>query len=87
MKMTLLFLFSIETKSIISEKLNQLSAIDITEELEKRPFSSSTAQFSDVDLEINSISFIVYRFIYSFYRIVKYLNQLQLYSIIDQYHR
>ncbi len=48
-------MFSIETKSIISEKPNQLSAIDITEEFEKRPFSSSTTQFSDVYLEINSI--------------------------------
>jgi len=42
--------FSIETKSVISEKPIPLITIDITEEPEKRPLSSSTVPFSDVYL-------------------------------------
>lgn len=86
-KLSLFFSFSVETKSIISDKPNHLSPVEVIEELEKRPFSASTAQFSDVNFKIDSISFIKYQFISSFLRIVKYLNQLQLSLIIHDYHR
>jgi len=47
------FLFFIDTKSVLSEKINPLLTADTTEELEKRPLTSSTALFSEVYLEIN----------------------------------
>jgi hypothetical protein len=46
-------LFFIDTKSVLSEKINPLLTADTTEELEKRPLTSSTALFSEVYLEIN----------------------------------
>ncbi len=49
------FYFSVESKSFVIEKANQTLAAEVTEEIEKRPFSSSTGQFSEVSQQINLI--------------------------------
>jgi hypothetical protein len=74
---------SLDTKSIISEKTNPILATELTEELDKRPFSSSTAQMSDVSKE--KTVHLCYYISIDFYRMVNYLNRLQLYLKIHHY--